>query len=152
MESNPYQSPADPATGTSGGKGEPTVAVYVLIAFVGVHVLVSLGLTAVNLLGGVGHGIVGGFVSLGFYIAILVGLIKMQEWARVSLLWFCYVSLVFYGLQAQQAAWLVIPLMGVQLVTLILSHSSSVRNCTRENSLAKTYTYGAADAPATKEW
>ena len=152
MDMNPYQSPEGPKQPSLARTGEPSAAVYVLVAFVGIHVLISLALTAINVIGRGGPGIIGGIVSLGFYIAILVGLLKAQEWARISLIWFCYVSLVFYALQLKTAAWLIVPLMGVQLVTLILSHSSPVKNCTKENSVAKTYTYGADEAPPTEDW
>lgn len=75
--------------------------------------------------------IFGGLVSCGLYVAILIGLIKMQEWARIMIIWLSYVGIVASLL-------LLSPL---EILTLVFAHWPSVRKATKGASLAEAYTY-----------
>ena len=71
----------------------------------------------------------GGIVSGGFYIAIFYGLIKLQEWARIMIIWLSYIGIV--------ASLLI--LSPLEIATLVCAHWPSVRNAIKGASLAKTY-------------
>ena len=106
-------------------------ALMVLMILTGVHILLNAAIFVIGVANENWLALFGGLVSCGFYIAILIGLNKMQEWARVMLIWLCYVGIVFSLL-------LFSPL---EIITLILAHRRSVREVTKGRSLAKAYTY-----------
>jgi len=88
--------------------------------------------------------IFGGLVCSGFYLAILIGLIKKREWARISLIWLCYVGIASYGFQWManpRTAPIVMPLLALETITLFFAHNRSVRQMTKGASIAKVYTY-----------
>jgi DNA-directed RNA polymerase subunit RPC12/RpoP len=96
-----------------------------------VHIVVNVFIFCVGAANGNGAAIGGGLVSAGFYIAILIGLIKMQEWARIMLIWLAYCGIVFsLGIFAP-----------LEIPTLILAHWPSVRKATKGASIPKAYTY-----------
>ena len=141
---NPYQSPSTDTSAEPDGALEPagkSTLLIVLCLFVALHLIVALASTLIGLLFQLPVALFGGLVSAGFYIAIFIGLLKRQEWARVNLIWFCYVGIVVYLVQIPRAVWFIAPLVGLEFVTLLIAHSRTVRNLTRGHSLAKTYTY-----------
>ena len=85
--------------------------------------------------------IIGGAVTVGFHTAILVGVLLRQEWARLLMIWLCYVGAVTYAFQLGQAPWLIGPLIGFEVLTLLFAHSRRVRQTTRRTSLAQPYVY-----------
>lgn len=96
-----------------------------------IHIAVNVGIFFIGASNGNGAAIGGGLVSVGFYIAILIGLIKMQEWARIMIIWLAYCGIVFsLGVFAP-----------LEIPTLILAHWPSVRRATKGASIPKTYTY-----------
>ncbi|MCX5710108.1 MAG: hypothetical protein NT088_05230 [Candidatus Omnitrophica bacterium] len=96
-----------------------------------VHIAVNVVIFFVGIAKGNGVAIGGGLFSVGFYIAILIGLIKMQEWARIMIIWLAYCGIVFsLGVFAP-----------LEIPTLILAHWPSVRKATKGASMAKAYTY-----------
>lgn len=110
------------------GRPGTLVALTVLAC---VHIVVNVVIFLVGTASGNGAAIGGGLASTAFYIAILVGLIQMREWARISILWLAYCGLVFsLGMFAP-----------LEIPTLILAHWPSVRKATRGVSMAKAYTY-----------
>jgi len=143
MESNPYQPPAV----LSESESVPEKTQSFPMGLVALCVLAALQIVVAGLLilGGLvmgsGPAIGGGLVSFGFHIAILVGLCLKQEWARLMLIWLCYVGIVSYGAQCDSAVWIALPLVGLEVLTLIFAHSRPVRNATRQASLAKAYVY-----------
>lgn len=143
MESNPYQPPAM----VSKSEGVPEKTHSFPMGLVALCVLATLQIFVAGLLvlGGLvmenGLAVGGGLVSFGFHIAILVGLCLRQDWARVMLIWLCYVGIVSYGAQCGSAPWIMLPLIGLEVLTLLFAHSRTVRNATRQASLAKTYVY-----------
>lgn len=119
-------------------------ALVVLIGLTGLHALLSLVILLAGLAGGNGMALFGGSVSSACNVAILVGLIKVREWARIFLIWLCYVGIVTYGLQSMvfpRAAPILVPLLALEIVTLIFAHNRSVLQATKSASIAKTYTY-----------
>lgn len=143
MESNPYQPPVM----VSKSEGVPERTQSFPIGLVALCILASLQIVVAGLLvlGGLvmenGMVVGGGFVSFGFHLAILVGLCLRRDWARVMLIWLCYVGIVSYGAQCGSAPWIMLPLVGLEVLTLLFAHSRTVRNATRQASLAKAYVY-----------
>lgn len=110
------------------GRPGTLVALTVLAC---IHIVVNVVIFLVGTANGNGAAIGGGLASAAFYIAILVGLIQMREWARISILWLAYCGIVFsLGMFAP-----------LEIPTLILAHWPSVRKATRGVSMAKVYTY-----------
>ena len=147
MESNPYQPPA----ALSDSENPPAQSQSFPMGLVALCVLAALQIVVAGLLilGGLvmgsGLAVVGGFVSFGFHIAILVGLCLKQEWARVMLIWLCYVGIASIGIQCLAEPLFAVPLISLEIVTLVFAHSRRVRNATRHTSLAKTYVYREND-------
>ena len=141
---NPYRSPTNsPATEKVSPPSHPA-ALIVLTLLAAVHVLVSLALLGVGLLAGHAPTLGGALVCFGFYVAILFGLILRQEWARIMLIWLSYVGIVSYLIQTAYSPWVApvtLVLLALEVTTLILAHSRSVRETTKGASLAKAYTY-----------
>ena len=146
MSINPYEAPIEDqlnvdSTGGDAYGGTP-VMLILLCVMTGLHFLVSAASTLVGLVIGNAIALGGGFVASFFYIAIFVGLIKRAEWARMSIIWMCYVSLITYLAQfATVGVLFVIPLMLLELITLAIAHNRRVREVTRASSVAKSYTY-----------
>jgi hypothetical protein len=110
---------------------ERPTALIILIVLTGLHILLNVGIFIMGVRKGNDAALFGGLVSSGVYIAIFFGLIKMQEWARILLIWLCYVGIVASLL-------LFSPL---EIITLIFAHRRSVREATKNISIAKLYTY-----------
>ena len=119
---------------------------FVLCALVAVHLLIAGGLTLLGMLAQLPAAMFGGAVSVSFFIAISIGLIKKAEWARITLIWMCYVGLIANAFQVTIAPWIVIPIWMLELGTLIIAHSSSVRVITQNASNAKTFIYTESDS------
>ena len=126
----PQDVPAHVTGAPDAPVGRPGTLVALTI-FACVHIVVNMVIFFVGTANGNGFAIGGGLVSAGFYIAILIGLIQMQEWARIMIIWFAYCGIVFsLGIFAP-----------LEIPTLILAHWPSVRKATKGASLAKVYTY-----------
>ena len=138
---NPYQASPTPSEASSSEQHGSSPLICVLCVLVAIHFLVVLGITISSLLIPIPIALIGGLISMGFYIAIFIGLLRKAEWARVTLIWLCYVGLVTYAFQVQNMVWLVVPLMIFELVTLVIAHSSAVRTVTQKASTAVSYTY-----------
>lgn len=144
-EENPYRAP-DAAALHPGAVQHGTTLIYVLCVLVVIHLFVALASTLIGVIFNSAPALIGGSVAVCFYIAILVGLLKKQEWARINLIWFCYVGLAVYLFQLTMLVWLPLLLIAFEIVTLVLAHSSAVRDVTRNQSMAKTYTYTETDS------
>lgn len=131
----PTESVSEMAGNVNENVSPPSVArptaLVVLMILTGVHILLNAALFVISAATENRLGLFGGFVSCGFYIAILIGLINMQEWARVMLIFLCYVGIVF-------SLFLLSPL---EIITLIFAHRRSVREATKGKSMAQAYTY-----------
>lgn len=140
---NPYESPSVahvPAAGLPAGSirsdvaqdsTRTPIALVLLIGLCCVHILLNV---AIFFLGVATENVValfGGFVSFGFYVAILIGLIKTQEWARILIIWLSYVGIV-------ASLFVFAPL---EILTLVCAHWPSVRRVTKGASMATAYTY-----------
>jgi hypothetical protein len=106
-------------------------ALVALTVFACIHIVVNVVIFIIGAAHENGFAVFGGFVSCGFYIAILIGLIKMQEWARIMIIWMAYIGIV-------ASLFIFAPL---EIPTLVLAHWPSVRKATKEASVARTYTY-----------
>jgi hypothetical protein len=102
-----------------------------LIILTGVHILLYFLVLLVTCANHDAGGMTCGIVTCGFFVAILIGLVKMQEWARVMLIWFCYVGIIFS----------VLLLSPLEITTLVFAHRRSVREATKAMSIARVYTY-----------
>ena len=141
---NPYQSPAGVSSMERPSLPRYPGTLIVLTFLAAGHVLVSLAMLAVGLVAGQAPMFGGALVCCGFYVAIVVGLIKRREWARIMLIWLCYVGIVSYLIQTVVSPWVApvtVVLMVFEIATLIPAHSPSVRQTTEGASLAKAYTY-----------
>ena len=149
---NPYRSPAGvPSIEEPIAPSHPA-ALIVLTVLAAVHVLVSTGMLAIGL--AVQHGLLvaAALVCVGFYVAIFIGLIMRQEWARIMIIWLSYVGIVSYLIQSvvsPQAAPVALVILVLEVATLIPAHSRSVRQTTKGVSIAKAYTYH--ESPQTEE-
>ena len=155
METNPYQPPVlassvDTPQAASEDIDRFPLGLVVLAVLAALHVMVAGVLT----LGGLAMGslpvAIGGLTTVGFQIAIFVGILLRQEWARVLMIWLGYVAVVTYAVQIAAAPLLIVPLVGFEVLTLCFAHSRRVRETTRKKSLAKTYIYRET-APTAKE-
>lgn len=140
MEVNPYQPTVDDSVRSQST--EPSlVMIYVLCALVAIHSLIAVALTLVGLLTQLPTAFMSGAITFIFNIAIMIGLIKKAEWARITLIWMCYVGLIANATQITNAAWIVVPILILEVCTLIIAHGSSIRVITQSASTAKTYIY-----------
>jgi hypothetical protein len=151
---NPYQSPADlPSVEKPVASSRP-VTLIVLTVLAGEHLLVSAAMLLGGLLAGHGPLLASALVCSGFYVAIFIGLVGRREWARVMLIWLCYVGIVSYLIQSAvspRVAPVALVLMVFEIATLILAHSPSVRETTRGASLPKEYTYHESPSTAKED-
>ncbi len=140
---NPYESPSVaqvPDAGSPPGSirsdvtqdatGTP-MALVVLIVLCCVHMLLNVAIFFLGTATGNVVAIFAGFVSFGFYVAILIGLVKKQEWARILTIWLSYVGII-------ASLFVFAPL---EIPTLVCAHWPSVRRVTKGASMATTYTY-----------
>lgn len=143
MELNPYQSPAEPTAATTEDTAETgfPVGLVFLAVLAALHIVVAGLLTLGGLIMHSPQVAIGGLVTVGFHTAILIGVLMRQEWARILLIWLCYVGVVTYAVQLRQAPWLIGPLIGFEVLTLLFAHSRRVRETTRRKSLAQAYVY-----------
>ncbi len=146
MELNPYQSPVDAVPATTGDDPNATDSgVPFGLIFLALLVAMHIAVAGLQVLGGLlmqsPPVTIGGAATIGFHTAILIGLLLRQEWARVLMIWLCYVGVVAYGVQLGQAPLVIGPLIGFEVLTLLFAHSRRVRETTRRRSLAKAYVY-----------
>ena len=133
MIEHPPDLRVEPALGSPvpqapGGRPGTLVALTIIAC---VHILVNVAIFFIGAANENGFACFGGLVSTGFYIAILIGLINMQEWARIMIIWLSYVGII-------ASFFMFAPL---EIPTLILAHWPSVRKATKGASMAKAYTY-----------
>jgi len=131
------------------GQASMPIALGILMALTGLGILGSLVIVLVG--SGTDNPVAvgGGIICFPLYIAILVGLIKKQEWARVMLIWMTYCGIAgdlfrsFAGADRLPGTVLAIFGIGIGIgvFTLILAHSTSVKSLTKNQSLAKEYIY-----------
>ena len=141
---NPYRSPAGFSSMEKPSPPRYPAALIVLAIMAAGHLLVSFAMLAVGLVAGQALLLAAAVVCCGFYLAIVVGLSMRQEWARITLIWLCYVGIVSYLIQTVRSPWvapLTLVLIAFEIATLVLGHNRSVRETTRGASLAKAYTY-----------
>jgi hypothetical protein len=151
---NPYRSPAISPSAEKPSPPSHPVALIVLTFLAGGHVLISFAMVAIGLLAGNAAALAGGLACCGFYVAIVAGLALRQEWARIMLIWLCYVGIVSYLVQTAMwplAAPVTLVLMAVEIATLVLAHSRSVRETTKGASMAKAYVYHESPQPGKEE-
>jgi hypothetical protein len=115
-------------------------ALIVLMYLLGFHILLDVIIFLFGIAAHNGWALFGGITSVGFGVAMLIGLSRKQEWARIMLIWLSYVSLV-------ASLFILAPL---EIPILICAHRKSVREATQGASAAKAYTY-APPIPTRKE-
>ena len=141
MSTGPYQPPSGSNEKAPPDTSTGDALIYVLSALVALNAVCAIGLTLLGLVAGQPQMFGGGIVSFGFYVAIFIGLLKRQEWARTTLIWMCYVGLVVAAIQIPSAGVVAIGMMILPAITVLFAHMPAVRNLTRDNSLAKPYIY-----------
>lgn len=153
MELNPYQSPVEaiPAESDANTADDFPVGLIFLAILAGLHVAVAGLQTLGGLIMGSPPVMIGGVATIAFHMAILIGVLLRQEWARILMIWLCYVAIVTYVVQLGQAPWLIGPLIGFEVLTLLFAHSRRVRETTRRKSLAKAYVYRETPPSETTE-
>ena len=146
VDENPFQPPTanQDIRGTHDAPSESPVTLLMIIALMMLGIIqmfVSIGIAVLGLLGGDGSAVACGLVSAGFQVAVLVGLIWRADWARMTLIWMCYVGIVVMLFALEDVPFLAVPWIVVNIMTLVIAHSPPVRNATRTASRAKAYTY-----------
>lgn len=127
----PPQLPQDTAPCLTRDEIKRPGILVALSILAGVHIVLNVGLIFIGTAKKDPVTIVGILVSIAFYIAILIGLLQMREWARIMFIWLAYCGLVFsLGILAP-----------LEIPTLIIAHWPSLRKATKKASLPKTYTY-----------
>ena len=145
MEVNPYQPSVDDSVRPQSTEPSP-VMIYVLCVLVAIHALMAAAITLVGLLVPLPAAFMGGAISFVFNIAIMIGLLRKAEWARITLIWMCYVGLIANATQVASAAWIIVPILVLEVITLIIAHGSSIRVITQTASTAKAYIYTESNA------
>lgn len=143
LDENPFQPPsaAQDVRGTQSEGQLTLLMIIVLCILVVLQLFISIGIAVFGLIFRDGSGVGGGLVSAGFHVAILLGLIWRADWARLTLIWMCYVGVAVLLFMLKDVPYLAVPWIAVNIVTLVIAHSPPIRNATRSASRAKAYTY-----------
>lgn len=148
MDANPYLAPEETSLGTENAEENHTGWLYCLCVFVGIQVILLLGLIGLGGVARIPQLMVGSTVSLVISIAIIVGLLKRQEWARIWLIWMTYTSIIFMVPQVSQMPMVIIPAICFDVCILILCHCPPVRRVTKAHSTAEAYIYRESPSDA----
>ena len=134
MIANTYQPPANEHAVDYSDLHEPNPwppALIGLIALMFLHLIVNFAITALGMIGDNPFALVGGGISIVMYCLMIVGILRHQEWARITTIWMSYVGLF-------ASLFILFPL---EVPTLICAHWPSVRRVTKKASMAEEYIY-----------